>query len=157
PVALVHRIGKPDASLAVDRQIVGRIKFFAIEPVGDYRVFAVGIETYDGASARATAEQPSALVKRKTIGTIGTIAPVGNRSRPRVVAQDFAGLYVSKQNVLARPYRPFRQRLGGRLHQQFKFPRHVNSSLTLNYLDVHFQRIQAAAETIRGVHDITVI
>ena len=122
PVAAVDRIGEPDAALAVDREVVGRIEPFAVKTVGDDGVLAVCVEAYDRTSARAAAEQLPPGVETKPVGAVGAVAHHRDGVALQVVFENGVRMNVRKQQVLAVPDRAFGDGNAFRLHQQFEFP-----------------------------------
>src|SRR5262245_22673170 len=149
PVAFVHRIGKPDAAFAVDREIVRRAQFPAIEAIGDDDILAVRVEAHDSPAARAAAEEPAVFVEREAVRAVGAGAPLVDRAGPRLVAQDAVLADLSDVDVFAVPDRTFGDELLGiGLEQQFKFPRHVQTSLSTT--DTHRKHECVSSETRPG-------
>ena len=125
PVAVVDRVGEPDAALPVNRQIVGGAEFFAVESVGDDDILSVRIKAHNRAPARAATKQAPVGVERQAVGAIGVAAPFVDSVRCRVVTHDAVLAYLREVNVLAVPHRAFGDELfGAGLQQQFKIPGH---------------------------------
>ena len=131
PCALVIRVGKPDPSQQVDRQVVGDVEPLALESVGQHGGATVLLVPHYTACAALARVQPALGVEHQAIGVVGTGLELGGRPTSGVVPQDPAGRDVGEQQAAAVPGRP----LGGAAvgtANQCEFPAH--SSLPLQDL-----------------------
>src|SRR5688500_10096382 len=113
------RIGKPDAPLPVDCQIVGRVDELAVYPVRKRRDgLAVFLKARNTPPAALAAVQVTLQVKAKAIGQVGAGEVLGHLLRFRVEAKDTVGFDMGEQDRVTIPDGPLRgavERAGNQL------------------------------------------
>src|SRR5918999_1421651 len=99
-MATVPGVGEPDPSFPINRQVVGGVQLFPVQPVSNYGSLSVGVEAHNRPPAGAAAIQPALSVKCQTIGVVSVAAPQAKLVGARVIPHNAAGAYVSKQHRL---------------------------------------------------------
>ena len=123
-VAGVPGVGEPDAATAVDGQVVGSVKFLAVDPVG-YRHDGIVVKADDGAAPGTAAEEMAPAIEGQAVGVVGAGTGLGDGAGVGVVAQDAAGWDVGKEDGLTVPHRPLTDAaIGSNKQLELILPRH---------------------------------